>query len=176
MPSHDNPGTCPGSAQRYSVTDTGISNPLVLAVLPPEEDEQALKEILASPSWSLHIATTFAEARLKLDASFVVITESSFPDGRGWRDLLCVIQDMIYPPPLIVADRLADERLWAEVLNLGAFDLLAKPYEAREVLHAVTVACSRRQHQESIAARKDSKSVKPGPAPAARARAAGGGY
>lgn len=159
------------------MTDTGISSPVVLAVFPPEEDQRVLQAILADSAWRLHIATTFAEARLKLDASCVVIAESSFPDGRGWRDLLCVIQDMIYPPPLIVADRLADERLWAEVLNLGAFDLLSKPFEAREVLHAVTVACSRRQQQErSIAEGKQSKPVTPGPAPAAKARAAGGGY
>jgi DNA-binding response OmpR family regulator len=50
------------------------------------------------------------------------------------------MQTLDYPPPLIVSDRLADERLWAEVLNLGAYDLLAMPFDAKEVLHAVSAA------------------------------------
>jgi hypothetical protein len=45
------------------------------------------------------------------------------------------------PPRFIVADRLADNRLWSEVLNLGGWDLIAKPFDAKEVLHIVTVAC-----------------------------------
>jgi DNA-binding response OmpR family regulator len=49
---------------------------------------------------------------------------------------------------------LADERLWAEVLNLGAYDLLAKPFDVREVLHAVTTACRRREAQQGIASRR----------------------
>ena len=43
-------------------------------------------------------------------------------------------------PPLIVADHLGDERLWAEVLNLGCYDLLLKPFEAKEVLRVVSAA------------------------------------
>jgi len=39
-----------------------------------------------------------------------------------------------------VADRLADDALWAGVLNLGGYDVLAKPFNAKEVLHAVTAA------------------------------------
>jgi hypothetical protein len=36
-------------------------------------------------------------------------------------------------PLLIVASRLADEYLWAEVLNLGGHDVLAKPFQGAEV-------------------------------------------
>jgi DNA-binding response OmpR family regulator len=44
------------------------------------------------------------------------------------------------PPFLIVTSRLADERLWAEVLNLGAYDVLAKPFESKEVVRIVSLA------------------------------------
>jgi FixJ family two-component response regulator len=37
--------------------------------------------------------------------------------------------------------RHADERLWAEVLNLGGYDLLAKPLEGDEVSRVVEMAC-----------------------------------
>ena len=34
----------------------------------------------------------------------------------------------------------APERLWAEALNLGAWDVLAKPFEADEVIRIVSIA------------------------------------
>jgi DNA-binding response OmpR family regulator len=49
------------------------------------------------------------------------------------------------PPLLIVTSRLADERLWAEALNLGAWDVLAKPFDADEVIRIIGIAC---QHWE----------------------------
>jgi hypothetical protein len=41
---------------------------------------------------------------------------------------------------MIVTSRLADERLWAEVLNLGGYHLLAKPFDASEVVRVVGTA------------------------------------
>ena len=43
-------------------------------------------------------------------------------------------------PQVIVADRLADEALWAEVLNLGCYDLLMTPFSSEEVLRVVSMA------------------------------------
>jgi hypothetical protein len=45
------------------------------------------------------------------------------------------------PPQLVVTSRLADAYLWSEVLNLGGFDVLAKPLmekEVRQVLDSVS--------------------------------------
>ena len=44
------------------------------------------------------------------------------------------------PPYLIVTSRQADERLWVEALNLGAFDVLQTPFNAAEVTRAVGMA------------------------------------
>jgi hypothetical protein len=38
---------------------------------------------------------------------------------------------MPIPPQLIVADRLARDGLWAEVLNLGCYDLLMTPFKPK---------------------------------------------
>ena len=46
------------------------------------------------------------------------------------------------PPKLIVSSRLADHRLWAEVLNLGGFDVLMTPFETEEVLRVTSSAWS----------------------------------
>jgi hypothetical protein len=42
--------------------------------------------------------------------------------------------DSPFPPSLIVFSCLADEFLWAEVLNLGGFDVRMTPFEPEEVL------------------------------------------
>jgi FixJ family two-component response regulator len=69
----------------------------------------------------------------------VVVCEETLPDG-SWRNVLQLTARLPNPAPLIVTSRLADERLWAEVLNLGGYDLLAKPLSKTEVYRAVSLA------------------------------------
>ena len=57
---------------------------------------------------------------------------------------------LLHPPALIVTSRLADERRWAEALNLGAWDVLAKPLDRREVLRSVRAACQYRRNPIKI--------------------------
>ena len=51
-------------------------------------------------------------------------------------------------PPVIVTARLADDYLWAEVLNEGGFDVLAQPFDREEVIRVISAA-TRRSHNES---------------------------
>ncbi len=46
------------------------------------------------------------------------------------------------PPALIVTSPAAGPRLWAEVLNLGGYDVLAQPFSTEEVLWSVQQAHS----------------------------------
>ncbi len=67
----------------------------------------------------------------------VVLCDDMLP----WRELLDgPIQKLCAPPLLIVSSRLADERLWAEALNLGAYDVLAKPFDQGEVIRVIESA------------------------------------
>jgi len=97
------------------------------------------------------------------------LTDANLPDGRTWKDVLREIeatpmaigthQGQAYrndkeaellcgsKPPLIVVDRLADDALWAEVLNLGGYDVLVKPFDEKEVLHVLTMACGFRRRR-----------------------------
>jgi hypothetical protein len=69
-----------------------------------------------------------------------VICEDALPDG-DWKLLLTGLDRVAVRPSLIVSSRLADERLWSEVLNLGAFDLLlGAPFEPEEVLRVTESA------------------------------------
>jgi DNA-binding NtrC family response regulator len=138
------------------VADELIANPTILAVFSAREDRTSLASIFAHSNWELRFTRALPQTQTALSKSpvGVVISETCLSDGHCWQDLLNEIHEMEDPPPLIVADRLADERLWAEVLNLGAYDLLAKPFDVREVLHAVTTACRRREAQQGIASRR----------------------
>jgi DNA-binding response OmpR family regulator len=42
-----------------------------------------------------------------------------------------------------VTSRTADECLWAEVLNLGGYDVLAKPFNSNEFIQVVSTAWRR---------------------------------
>ena len=125
------------------MTEKSTARPTVLTVLPCAEDCASLCAILGQSNWDLRFTQTFEEARaaLKRFSFKAVISENELSHVHCWKDLLGELQNLRDPPPLIVADRLADEHLWAEVLNLGGFDVIVKPFDAKEVLHVLTVAC-----------------------------------
>jgi DNA-binding NtrC family response regulator len=67
----------------------------------------------------------------------VVICNHTLPDG-DWTQILAAADGIAIRPSLVASSRMADERLWAEVLNLGAFDLLlGGPFDREEVLRVV---------------------------------------
>jgi DNA-binding response OmpR family regulator len=78
----------------------------------------------------------------------VVVCERDLPDG-SWKDVLDLTLALCNRPPVIVTSRLADECLWAEVLNLGGYDVLAKPLDEREVYRAVQLAWEHSANQSA---------------------------
>jgi DNA-binding response OmpR family regulator len=129
------------------MVDVLSRKPSILAVLPATEDRISLKSILRSSDWNVRFARPSRRIRVALDLGTVgvVLTDARLADGRTWKDVLQEIERTPNPPLLIVTDRLADEALWAEVLNLGGYDVLAKPFDEKEVLHAMTMACGARR-------------------------------
>ena len=120
-------------------TATGALN--VVAILPTWDDQTALERIFWHSKWNLQQAEVLGRARLLIEESTagLVICDQCLPDG-NWRDVLHELRRRPLEPLLIVASRLADDRLWAEVLNLGGFDVLATPFHTDEVLRAVRLA------------------------------------
>jgi DNA-binding response OmpR family regulator len=114
----------------------------VLAVIPGEEDRQSLRGILARSTWELRLASTLQQAQYALDdhAIGVIIADPDLPDGCSWQQIAQSAAQIAPPPSVIVASRWGDDRLWAEVLNLGGFDLVLKPFDAKEVLHSIGMA------------------------------------
>jgi DNA-binding NtrC family response regulator len=113
----------------------------VLLISPLDDDHRSLTRILQHSKWKYCAARSRAEALtfLRDNAVPVLICESDLIDGT-WRDLLDRTTHMQHAPLLIVTSRSADDALWAEVLNLGGYNVLAKPFDSREVFHVVANA------------------------------------
>jgi DNA-binding NtrC family response regulator len=107
------------------------------------DEHESLRGIL-QPLWEFHGAFTVRQGievlRRNHQIRPVVITDQILPDG-DWRLLISELEKLPVRWNLIVCSRLADERLWAEVLNLGAYDLIrSDPFEPDEVLRVADSA------------------------------------
>jgi DNA-binding response OmpR family regulator len=113
-----------------------------LFVSPSEKCQLALKMIFSSRSnWRLYSVRTCEEALelLRAEPIPVVVCDHDRTAG-GWRTILDRIQALNAPPRLIVTAREPNERLWAQVLEAGGYDLLATPWDSREVLKVISLA------------------------------------
>jgi response regulator RpfG family c-di-GMP phosphodiesterase len=116
----------------------------ILSVSPIDEDHLSLQRIVGHSTWQLLKADRYFTGRTLLqehDISVVVCERDLMPGT--WIDMLGDIQAMPNPPSLIVTSRLADDHLWAEALNLGASDVLAKPFVRSEVTRSVKLGWER---------------------------------
>ena len=122
----------------------------ILSVSPLEEDHACLRRVGKTARWKTREAYSYEEASVAIAEEHpdVVLCEVSLPDG-NWRELLAELSRGFNPPYLIVASRLADDYLWAEALNLGAYDVLAKPFDPIEIYRVVGFACQRHRDQHN---------------------------
>ena len=119
----------PGACDRHKL----------LSISSSAEDHAALRRFAGRLQWDVSSVATCWKAihRLTGERFSVIICEAVLEDGT-WKDILNRIGTGGGAPPLIVTSRLADAYLWSEVLNLGGYDVLAKPFQAREVKHILT--------------------------------------
>ena len=117
----------------------------LLSISPITEDHHALKHILrqyssgkknyfkvltcSSLDWGMKL--------LRRQQIPVANCESNLQD-RSWKYLLEQTLTMAHMPLLIVTSRLADERLWAEVLNLGGWDVLNDQSRTEFAVHLLS--------------------------------------
>jgi DNA-binding response OmpR family regulator len=113
----------------------------VLLISPLAEDHEFFSSIFEHPYWKAYRAYGYREASkwLMRDRMTVIICDSHLPDG-DWKDILSQVQVLPEPPYVVVASGLASDCLWAEVLNLGGYDVLAKPFIREEVVRVAGLA------------------------------------
>jgi DNA-binding NtrC family response regulator len=116
-----------------------------------EADYRTLREVAGLVSQSVVSRADVQEARTAIrwhDPS-IVVCEAQVRESGNWQELLEKAQAA--QPVMLVVSRHADERLWAEVLNLGGFDVLALPFDRDELRRALSQAL-RHSPRASVAA------------------------
>jgi DNA-binding NtrC family response regulator len=110
------------------------------------EDASCLSKMLRSlPLGLVHVAN-LQQARRELQQRTypVILSEAFLPDGK-WLDALDLARNCEGRTEVIVTDQDADAHLWAEALNLGAYDVLSQPFYEPEVRRILHNACSRQE-------------------------------
>ncbi|HWB83136.1 MAG TPA: hypothetical protein VG675_03275 [Bryobacteraceae bacterium] len=104
-------------------------------------DRLLVQEVFRKSGWRLFEARGrhWATRLLEKSQVQVVIAESDLP-GWDWKAILLDLRSLVHPPELVVTSRMADDLLWAEVLNLGGYDVLPQPLERDEVQRVVASA------------------------------------
>jgi len=117
-----------------------------LLISPFDEDHKLLHSIFQEQGWNLHGTGSLQSALslLRKGVASVVITEKELPLG-NWKDVLRAACLLSKPPLVVVSSLHADDSLWAEALNLGAYDVLAKPIERTEVVRVLNSAWTRNE-------------------------------
>ncbi len=107
-----------------------------------EDERWLVQEVFRNCGWQLFEAPDRRRATqyLRRYSVQVVIAKSDMPDG-NWQKMLGHLRRLARPPLLIVTSRTADEHLWAEVLNIGGYDVLAQPFERDEMVRVIASAC-----------------------------------
>jgi len=124
-----------------------------------EEDHASLEDILKCSEcdlrpaceWKLNACPNLdsALAALRKNRVPVVVCESDLRPGT-WKEVLEQLRTLPDPPFLIVTSKFADDRLWAEALNLGAYDVLAQPFDGMEVTRIVSIAWLRWENRHGV--------------------------
>jgi DNA-binding NtrC family response regulator len=118
----------------------------VLFISDYPEDANRLSQMLRTlPLGLVHVTNLeLARRELRHRSYSVILSEAFLPDGK-WMDVLDLAREFEGRVEVIVTDQDADARLWAEALNLGAYDVLSQPFYEPEVRRILHNACSRPQ-------------------------------
>ena len=99
-----------------------------------ESERKLLHEVFRRLAWTLLEADDprYALSCLRHNLVHVVIANADLPHW-SWKEILEDVVSIKPTPLLIVTSRMADDHLWAEVLNMGGFNVLAQPFDRVEV-------------------------------------------
>jgi len=113
----------------------------VIAFVSKSEDYyRTLRDVAGLVSQSVVSCADVQEAHtaIRWHDPKIVVCEAQVQKSGTWQELLEEAQAA--QSLMLVVSRHADERLWAEVLNLGGFDVLALPFDRDELRRALSSA------------------------------------
>ena len=116
------------------------------------EDSRQLSQMLHGLPVIMEQAKDLQQARARLRETEyqAVLTEASLPDG-NWLDVLHLARECPQDLQVLVTSPNADAGLWAEALNLGAYDVLTQPFYEPEVRRILSNVSQHRHHWARVA-------------------------
>jgi DNA-binding NarL/FixJ family response regulator len=90
--------------------------------------------LVASAQIQIHSANTLdnAKARLQATQARVMLTDVTFERG-SWEDAVRMAARLPFRAALVLVSPFADQRLWIDALECGAYDLILEPFHAEEL-------------------------------------------
>lgn len=134
-------------------------NPLTMLIASPDQADHRMADAVGRQRrWTVLHAGTHAVA-----VDLLLVRRPSVVIASDWRPMLEELACLVDPPVLVAASRSADAALWAEALNVGAYDVLQTPLEPGELQHVVESAHETWRRSSALAAWRAMKLTK-GPA------------
>ena len=116
----------------------------ILALVDDSEVQMLLRSVLFHSQWDVDFVPSLAAALEQLpstDAAVLICHQQSVDDER-WRRIARSLPLVPRPPFLVVTSRTADDGLWQDVLTGGGYDVLAIPFETRDLFRVLSIAGS----------------------------------
>ncbi|MBK9169322.1 MAG: hypothetical protein IPM24_17920 [Bryobacterales bacterium] len=125
---------------------------VVLHISPNASDAASLSRMMADcPLSFVHVPNVREANRVLKEQYFpVILTEVHLEDG-DWKEVLAAARQAHRETEVVVTVPAADVRLWAEVINLGGYDILVQPFESSEVHRVLLSAAASTPAHLSIA-------------------------
>lgn len=123
--------------------------PQILIVSPELEHRRALNDILRKEGYETICASRVSECQQALQTQNVslIFCDRRLSDG-NYRDIVAVTRASNQRIRVVVTSRLADWDEYLDALHHGAFDLIASPCNATDVLWAI-VQARREDHERA---------------------------
>jgi DNA-binding NtrC family response regulator len=116
--------------------------PVVVVISRNDDTRAALRRIFREIDWSIRERRSVASFGESVPPAWsgLVLTDYTLGDGT-WRDVAEAAEAHSPNTRVIVMSRVADDYMWAEVLNCGAFDLISQqPVDRAEVVRTAAAA------------------------------------
>ncbi len=113
----------------------------ILVISARVDDRRGLDPILNGTEWSVVDAADIVRAidALKRSAFPIVLFDRDLAGG-AWQDTLRMLRAASDRACVILLSNVSDEYLWNEVISLGGFDVLTRPFHKDQVVSMLDFA------------------------------------
>jgi CheY-like chemotaxis protein len=108
-----------------------------LAIINSHADRNQLERIFEKAGWNIVFEDGIEVAAGRM--YMVVLCDRDLP-GVDWRQAVQQLASGQHRRGVILASSVVDDYLWEEVIQLGGYDVVSKPFREDEVIHAIEFA------------------------------------